>query len=40
MYVCQSCHPQPSKEPGGDLAWVEELLKQANAHPINTDFTG
>lgn len=40
LCVCKAHHPLPIQTPGGNyhLAWVEEVLKQANASPINPEF--
>ena len=38
--VCRSCHPPPIKTPGANdnLAYVEDILRQANEQPINNSF--
>ena len=40
LCVCKKCHPLPIITPGGSarLGWVEEVLRKANAKPINKDF--
>lgn len=37
---CRKHHPSPIKDPGGnpDLAYVEDVLRQANETPINRRF--
>lgn len=37
MCVCRTCHPPPVVE-GSHLAWVEDLLHQANQDPISINF--
>lgn len=40
LCVCKACHPSPIRDPGGNasLLWVEAVLAQANALPINKKF--
>jgi hypothetical protein len=40
LCVCRKHHPLPIQYPGANprLAWVEEVLRQANENPINPRF--
>lgn len=40
LCVCRKHHPPPIQTPGANpkLAWVEEVLRLANARPINPRF--
>lgn len=40
LCVCLECHPLPIQFPGGNLAlaYVEDVLAEANQTPINDDF--